>query len=62
MPTNLAKVDKLPISKVWASSYGTGREPTRRIVGLREQNTFSRERRIGRLVLLLLLYGGLVKQ
>jgi hypothetical protein len=61
IPTNLAKADKLPTSKVWASSYGTGGEPARRIVGLREQNTLSGERRIGRLVLLL-LYGRLIER
>jgi len=61
MPTDLAKVNKLPTPKVWASSYGTGGQPARRIVGLREQNTFSGERRICRLVLLL-LYGGLIER
>jgi hypothetical protein len=61
IPTNLAEVDKLPASKVWTSSYGTGGQPTRRIVGLREQNTFSGERRICRLVLLL-LYSRLIER
>ena len=29
MPTNLAKVNKLPTPKVWASGYGTGGQSTR---------------------------------
>ena len=61
MPTNLAKVNKLPTPKVWAGSYGTRGQPTRGFVGLREQNTFSGERRICRLVLLV-LYGGLIER
>lgn len=36
LPTNLAKVNKLPTSKVRASSYGTGGQPARGIISLRK--------------------------
>jgi hypothetical protein len=54
IPTNLAKINKLPASKIWASSDGTGRETTRGFAGLGEKNAFGSEGRICRLVLLLL--------
>jgi len=54
IPTDLAKINKLPASKVWASSDGTGGQPTRGFVGLGEKNAFGGEGRICRFVLLLL--------
>jgi hypothetical protein len=52
--TNLGKIDELPTSKIWASSDGTGGQPTRGFIGLGEQTAFGGKRRICRLVLLLL--------
>lgn len=60
LPTNLAKINKLPTSKVWASSYRARGQPTRGFISMREQNTFGGKRRISRLVLLL-LYGRLIE-
>jgi hypothetical protein len=55
--TNLGKVDELATPKIWASSDGTGRQPTRGFVRLGEQTAFRGKRRICRLILLLLQRG-----
>ena len=52
--TNLAEIYKMSTSKVWASGNGTRGQPTRGIISLRKQNSFRGERRVRRLILLLL--------